>query len=336
MRQWGNSKELTRASYGLVKENPGMYRWTIRAAVHGAVVGGLGVLVGLGLVALGAAMADGSAGPLGIVVVVLGVLLVLGGMIGGLTAANTQLAGLVSATDDVLHGRELDEDAARSAAHSRFRALAAWSAISVGVNAIVSMISGDGDSGFAVTIVRSLLAGLVAAVWAVVTTLVMPVIVLEDAHAVAAIKRSASIIRGTWGEAVLGSVRIGARFGLMFSLPGALLLVGGAVLGFTFGGADDRRRRAAGGSGRGTRDHRGGQGCDVPQRLRGRPLPLGDRRRGARPVQRGRPPGCGAGQGQRCSRRLSQASPGPGYTAPRWALGSGAAGGRLEGLADAR
>ncbi|MEZ5239175.1 MAG: DUF6159 family protein [Microthrixaceae bacterium] len=236
MRQWGNSKELTRASYGLVKENPGMYRWTIRAAVHGAVVGGLGVLVGLGLVALGAAMADGSAGPLGIVVVVLGVLLVLGGMIGGLTAANTQLAGLVSATDDVLHGRELDEDAARSAAHSRFRALAAWSAISVGVNAIVSMISGDGDSGFAVTIVRSLLAGLVAAVWAVVTTLVMPVIVLEDAHAVAAIKRSASIIRGTWGEAVLGSVRIGARFGLMFSLPGALLLVGGAVLGFTFGG----------------------------------------------------------------------------------------------------
>ena len=69
------------------------------------------------------------------------------------------------------------------------------------------------------------------------TTLVMPVIVLEGMGAVPAIKRSASLIRSTWGEALLGSVRIGARFALMFTLPGALLLVGGLWFGISAGGS---------------------------------------------------------------------------------------------------
>lgn len=231
MRQWGNSRELTQKTYELVRSNPGMNRWTVRAAVHGALVGGFGVLIGLGVVAVGAEMSESdTAAALGIVVMVVGFVLVVAGSVAGLTAANKQLAGLVRVTDDVLHGREPDEDAARQVARSHSRTLAAWSAISVAVNAVVSTISGDGNSGFAVTIVRSLLAGLVATVWAVVTTLVMPVIVLEDAAAVAAIKRSASIVRGTWGEALLGSVRIGARFALVFALPGFLCLVGGVVL----------------------------------------------------------------------------------------------------------
>ena len=142
----------------------------------------------------------------------------------------------MSATDDVLHGRELDEQAAKAAAHSRLGTLAAWSAISAAVGALVSMIRGDGDSGIVSAIVRSLLAGLVAAVWAVVTTLVMPIIVLEGLGAVPAIKRSAGMIRSTWGEAVFGSVRIGARFGLVFVLPGVALLIGGVVLGVAVGG----------------------------------------------------------------------------------------------------
>lgn len=240
MRSWGNSKHLTQAAYGVVKANPGMNRWTVRAAVHGAIVGGLGALVGLAIVVAGAAIGetkgseDISGG--GLVVMVLGGIVVLGAIVAGLAAANIQLAGLVAATDDVLHGRPIDEDAARAAANSRRGALTAWSAISVAVGALVSLIRGDGDSGLVVTIVRALLAGLVAAVWAVVTTLVMPVIVLEQAGAVTAIKRSGHLIRSTWGEAVFGSVRIGARFALRYTLPGALLLVGGVALGFAVGG----------------------------------------------------------------------------------------------------
>ena len=241
MSRWGNSKELTQASYSLVKDNPGMYRWTVRAAVHGAVIGAIGSVVGLALMLVGDYMINPDAptepSDFGFVPLVLGAIVVLGSVIGGLTAANRQLAGLIRVTDDVLHGRTPDEDAALDAAHSRLGALAAWSAISVAVGTLVSLINGDGSGGFITAILRSLLAGLVAAVWAVLTTLVMPLIVLEQLGAVAAIKRSAGIIRTTWGEAVLGSVRIGARFALVFGIPGGLLLVGGVVLAVVVEGA---------------------------------------------------------------------------------------------------
>ncbi len=233
MSRWGNSRQLTATSYGLVKDNPGMYRWTIRAAVHGAIVGGIGAAAGLGLVIAGA-MSDGGA--MGVVLIALGAVVLCLAVVAGLTAANLQLAGLVSATDDVLHGRPLDEQAARAAAKQHLGTLAAWSAISSAVGALVSLIQGDGDSGVIASIVRSLLAGIVAAVWMVVTTLVLPVIVLEHVGAVTAIKRSAGIIRSTWGESVFGNVRIGARFGLMFSLPGIVLLAGGLVLCLAVGG----------------------------------------------------------------------------------------------------
>ena len=240
MSRWGNSKALTQASYGLVQEHPSMNRWAVRAAVHGAVVGGVGVLAGLGLVVAGGVMSDSAAesggSTLGVVALVLGIVVVLAGLVAGLTAANLQLAGLVSATDDVLHGRELDEQAAKDAAHARLGTLTAWSGISVAVGALVSLVRGDGGGGIVTTIIRSLLAGLVAAVWAVVTTLVLPIIVLEDLGAVAAIKRSTQLIRSTWGEAVFGSVRIGVRFGLRFTLPGVVLLVGGIALGVAVGG----------------------------------------------------------------------------------------------------
>jgi len=223
MSRWGNSKELTQASYGLIKENPGMNRWTVRAAVHGAVVGGLGALLGLALVLVGGLLTD-SNGVLGAVVILVG-------------AVTLVMAAVVSVTDDVLHGRELDEQAAKAAARPKLGVLAAWSGISVAVGALVSMVQGDGNGGVVTTLVRSLLAGLVASVWAVVTALVMSVIVLEHKGAVEAVRRSAGIIRSTWGESMMGSVRIGARFALRYTLPGFALLIGGVVLALAVGGA---------------------------------------------------------------------------------------------------
>ncbi len=241
MRSWGNSRELTKVSYGLVQANPGMTRWTTRAVVHAGIVGGIGVLLGLGVAFAGLAVMDSNKGddasPASLALLAAGGVIVVLGLIAGLTAANLQFAGLISATDDVLHGRPVDEQAAKAAAHARIRPLFAWSTISIVVGALVSLIRGDGDSGILVTIVRALVAGLVAAVWAVVTALVLPVIVLERVGATKAIRRSASIIRSTWGEAVFGSVRIGARFGLRYTLPGVLLLIGGIVLAAVVGEA---------------------------------------------------------------------------------------------------
>lgn len=239
MSRWGNSKELTQTSYELVRQHPEMNRWTVRATIFGALVGGIGVCAGLALAGVGGAMSDssGSNSTVGLVALIAGALIAIVSVIAGLTAANLQLAGLVAMTDDVLHGRDADVARARAAAHTRLGTLAGWSTISVAVGALVSTIRGDGNGGIVTTLVRNLLAGLVASVWAVVTTLVMPVIVLEQLGAVAAVKRSAHLVRSTWGETILGSVRIGARFFVRFILPGLVLVVGGILVAVAVGGA---------------------------------------------------------------------------------------------------
>lgn len=234
MSSWGRSRELTRTSYEVVKEHPELRHFTVRAVIHGAVVGGAGVLLGTASAAAGAGILDPAGGSqgsaVGVALVVAGIVVVALGSFAGLMVANLQLGALVRVADDVLNGRETDVAGARATARARFGALAGWSAISVAVGALVSVISGDGEGGFLTSIVRSLLAGLVAGIWAVVTTLAMPLIVLEDLTAVAAVKRSAHLIRSTWGEAALGGVRIGARFALAFTLPGTLLVIGGIGL----------------------------------------------------------------------------------------------------------
>ena len=123
MRQWGNSRELTKVSYGLIQANPGMTRWTTRAVVHAAIVGGIGVVIGLvvlfGGIAVMDSTKDDSIGAASLALFVVGGLVTVLGLIAGLTAANLQFAGLISATDDVLHGRPVDEQAAKAKAKAK-------------------------------------------------------------------------------------------------------------------------------------------------------------------------------------------------------------------------
>jgi len=99
------------------------------------------------------------------------------------------------------------------------------------------MIQGGGDDdNIAVTILRVVAASMLSAAWSLITFFVLPVIVLEDVSAPAAMKRSLAVIRGKWGEAVTGTFRIGGRILLTFVLPGAVLLGIGALLAFVAGG----------------------------------------------------------------------------------------------------
>lgn len=240
-RRWDNSRELTRTTYGLVKETPTLKHWTVRAIVAGLLVGAIGVIPGVILIGAGSALSDdsgsGTSSTSATALLVAGVVLTLAGWVAGAVAANLRLAALTSAADEVLHGRTPNDDACRDAARSRFGALVAWGFISVGVNLVLNLLRGNGEGGPATSILRTLLAGLVAAVWSVVTVMVMPAIVLERLGAVSAIKRSAGLVRSTWGEALLGGVRIGARFGLLYILPGILLAGIGVGLILGVGGA---------------------------------------------------------------------------------------------------
>ena len=222
MSKWGNSKELTQASYRLSattqrheslgrpcgdpRSGGGRHRSAdrtcpdVRRRGHGDL--------NAGDAGSGAGVAADRARGGGDVA-----------LIAGLTAANLRLAGLVRLADDVLHGRHA-RPVANGMPHVARRAPAAgrrsrWPSAgsSRRCTATATGESSPRSSG-------SLLAGMVAAVWSVVTMLVMPAMVLEEPGATAAIERLAGMIRTTWGESLLGSVRIGARFCLLFTLPG--------------------------------------------------------------------------------------------------------------------
>ncbi len=70
---------------------------------------------------------------------------------------------------------------------------------------------------------------LVGVAWALATFMVVPVLVTRDVGPVDAVKESASLLRGTWGENLIGNVGLGAVFFVAYF---ALILVGGGAMVF--------------------------------------------------------------------------------------------------------
>ena len=64
-------------------------------------------------------------------------------------------------------------------------------------------------------IVGRLVSALGGLAWNLATYLVVPVLVVEDVGPVEAIKRSANLLKKTWGEQIVGNFSIGLIFGLL-------------------------------------------------------------------------------------------------------------------------
>lgn len=60
-----------------------------------------------------------------------------------------------------------------------------------------------------------IVAGLIGVTWNIATYLVVPVLVVEDIGPIEAIKRSAALLRQSWGEQIAGHVGISAVFGFL-------------------------------------------------------------------------------------------------------------------------
>lgn len=75
-----------------------------------------------------------------------------------------------------------------------------------------------------VGIVGKIVVGLLGVGWAIATYLVVPVLAAQKIGPVDAIKESASLLRKTWGENLIGQAGLGFAFGLIFL----------GVIGFSF------------------------------------------------------------------------------------------------------
>ena len=109
------------------------------------------------------------------------------------------------------------------AAMARLPQIAGWALVSATVGLILKAIESRSER------VGQIVANLIGMAWAITTFFVVPVLVVEKAGPIEAVKRSVSIMRDAWGES------LGAKFGIGFfsflaSLLGVAAIMGGIFL----------------------------------------------------------------------------------------------------------
>lgn len=111
-------------------------------------------------------------------------------------------------------------------AGSKFTSILGYAIIAATVGMVLRMI--QERVGF----IGKIIAGLLGAGWTIATYLVVPVLVNRDVGPVDAVKESATLLKKTWGENIIGSGGIGAAFffiHLAIIACGVLLIFGAAV-----------------------------------------------------------------------------------------------------------
>jgi len=125
---------------------------------------------------------------------------------------NTALAGAAIAK---LHGGEPTIGDALKLSLARIGPIFGYAIIAATVGVLIRMIADRGG------LVGRLIGGALGLAWTVLTFLVVPVMAAEGIGPVEAVKRSARLLRGTWGENLIGN--------------GAISIVVGAVIATVIG-----------------------------------------------------------------------------------------------------
>jgi hypothetical protein len=134
------------------------------------------------------------------------------------------LAALCAGANDRLQGRDTDLGAALRVAQSRLHRILPWAVLSATVSVIIQAI--EERFGF----LGRIIGALIGAAWNVVTFLSVPIIVFEDLGPIAALKRSAHLLKQTWGENLMAQIGLGL-IGLIAFLPGVAVIALGVVAG---------------------------------------------------------------------------------------------------------
>jgi hypothetical protein len=218
MERISRSWQLLKSSWAVVRADKELMAYPVFSAVAGIVVALL--LVGAWLLTGGLGRLEGES----FGIVDLALLFVF-----YVVAAAVVIffnAALIAAANIRLEGGDPTLGDGFRVAFSRLPSIIAWALISATVGLVLRAIS---ERGGAVGAIVSIIGGLA---WAVVTFLVLPVLVVEGVGPVEALKRSAGLVRQTWGEQIIGNFSIGVVVGLAVI---AVLVLGGLVVGLLVG-----------------------------------------------------------------------------------------------------
>jgi hypothetical protein len=133
-------------------------------------------------------------------------------------------AAVIAAATEKMDGRPASVSSGLRIAWAHAGEIFVWSLINATVGMVLRAIQER------LGLLGRLLGGLLGVLWSVITFFVVPVMLFEDATAVSAVKRSASLFRQRWGEQFIGNGAIGIAFflaGVVVALP--LVLLAAAV-----------------------------------------------------------------------------------------------------------
>ncbi|HEY3419862.1 MAG TPA: DUF6159 family protein [Methanomassiliicoccales archaeon] len=112
-------------------------------------------------------------------------------------------------------------------ASSRLKYILEWALLSATVGLVLQMISSKSGT------IGRIIVGMIGFAWSVATYFVVPIIAFEQVGPIKAIKRSASVLKSSWGEALISNLGIGLIFFLL-ALVGFVPLIIGIVIGGVF------------------------------------------------------------------------------------------------------
>jgi hypothetical protein len=213
MGKFANSKALAGASFGVLKSEKKLAAIPAVSALTCSVIA---VAVGGGVVLTADFISNPAPGqddfamtPASWAVGIVGLFII--GLVAQLFAAT-----LIAAANERLDGGSFTMGQAFSKATSRTPSILGWSAINSTVGVVLQGIREN--SG----ILGDVAAGLLGAAWNVITWLVLPIIVVEGVGPIVAIKKSANLLKTTWGENLFAQAGIGL-IGFLLMLPGLVL-----------------------------------------------------------------------------------------------------------------
>jgi len=214
------SVALARASWGVLRQEPGLAVLPVLSAVVSlAVVGAVGVAVWLTL-----GRDTGADGTATATANVATWLLVAVGYVAVAFVQTAFLAALCIGANERLSGRDTDLREALARVRPHLHRILGWAVVAATVSFVLQAVEARFEA------LGRVLARLLGAAWAVVTFLVVPVIVFEDAGPGRALRRSGSLLAATWGENLTAQVGFGI-LGFLAALPALVLGTVGAASG---------------------------------------------------------------------------------------------------------
>ncbi len=210
MRRIRRGWELSKKSWGLLRENPTLLRFPLYGAAATIVCAVIVVGPGLYLIDDGDVLLGGPLAVIGFYFLAL---------IGFYFSV-----GLAATADMIFHGRDATVSDGLAVARSRFSQIAGWAAVSTVVGLVLSTL--ENQAG----IFGQIFSRLLAVGWSLITFLAAPVVALEGTGPFETLKRSGSLFKSRWGQQITGNLAIGGGVFLFGILPSMLLIAAGVLV----------------------------------------------------------------------------------------------------------